>query len=189
MSVKKQICQIKITLNGSKPPIWRRVLIDSRYHLDDLHAVIQEAMGWDCSHMHQFYHSGKTYVEYNPEFGELWDGQQDESGKPIALFLQEEKDKLMYEYDMGDGWLHTIELEKILPADKKQTLPICIGGRRACPPEDIGGMGGYEYLIEVMADKTHDEHKDMLEWLGLNDASEFKPAAFSIEEVNQRMAR
>lgn len=189
MSQKKRIYQIRVTLNWSRPPIWRRLLIDSRYHLDDLHAIIQDAMGWDCSHLHQFYHGGKTYVEYHPEFGDLWEGQDYEMGKPIALFLTEEKDKLMYEYDMGDGWLHTIELEKILPADKKQTIPTCIGGRRACPPEDIGGMGGYEYLMEVMADKEHEEHEEMLEWLGLNEASEFNPAAFNKDEVNQRLAR
>lgn len=188
MRIKKQIYQIKITLNNSKPPIWRRLLIDSRYHLDDLHAIIQDAMGWEYSHLHQFSHQGITYVQYNSEFSELREGQDYEMGKPIALFLQQEKDKLMYEYDMGDGWRHTIELEKILPAAKAPILT-CIGGRRACPPEDCGGMGGYEYLMEILADKEHEEHDDMLEWLGLNDASEFNPAAFSKEEVNQRLAR
>lgn len=189
MSQKKQIYQLKITLQWSKPPIWRRVLVDSRHQLDDLHAIIQEAMGWYNSHMYQFYHGETTYVQYNPDFDELYEGQDYTMGKPIYLFLQEKKDKLMYEYDMGDGWLHSIELEEILAPNKKQTLPICTGGRRACPPEDIGGMGGYEYLMEVMADKNHDEHTEMLEWLGLEDSSEFNPATFSKDEVNARIAR
>ncbi|MEC5211405.1 hypothetical protein RCH20_002489 [Psychrobacter sp. PL15] len=189
MSQKKQTYQIKITLQWSKPPIWRRVLIDSRYHLDDLHVIIQEAMGWDNSHLHQFYHKQSTYVQYNPEFGELWEGQEYEMGKPISLFLKEEKDKLMYEYDMGDGWVHIIELEKILPTDKKLSLPICTAGRRACPPEDIGGIGGYDYLQQVMADETHEDHANMLDWLGLDSGSDFDPATFSKDEVNERFAR
>lgn len=188
MRIKKQIYQIKITLNDSAPPIWRRLRIDSRYHLDDLHAIIQDAIGWEYRHLHQFSHKGVTYVQYDAEFSQLLAGQDYEMGKPIALFLQQAKDTLMYEYDMGDGWQHTIELEKILPADKAPILT-CIDGQRACPPEDCGGMGGYEYLIEILADETHDKHADMLEWLGLQTADGFNPDIFSKEEVNQRFAR
>lgn len=93
MRIKKQIYQIKITLADSKPPIWRRLLIDSRYHLDDLDAIIQDAMGWSNSHLHQFYHGGITYIPYNPDFGELWESQEYELGKPIAMFLKQAKDK------------------------------------------------------------------------------------------------
>ena len=97
--------------------------------------------------------------------------------------VQVEKDKFTYEYDFGDGWEHIILLEKILPPEDGATYPRCIKGKRACPPEDCGGIWGYAHLLEVIADPEDPEHDEMLEWLG----GEFDSEYFNLDEVNERL--
>lgn len=177
----KTTYQLKITLINSKPPIWRRVLVPSSYHLGLVHKVIQIAMGWTNSHLHQFVANQTFYSP--PEYGDM-DMDMDsknETKYKLSQLLKKEKDKLVYEYDFGDGWSHKIELEKILPYDYKAALPFCVTGKRACPPEDCGGVWGYEDLIKAITDPNDPEHEDMLEWLG----GEFDPEFFDIEEVNE----
>jgi hypothetical protein len=97
------------------------------------------------------------------------------------------KDKLQYMYDFGDGWEHEILVEKVLDPDPSAAYPRCTGGKRAAPPDDCGGIGGYENLIEVLTDPTHPEHNESLDWLGLTDASQFKPDTFDLKETNRRL--
>lgn len=94
-----------------------------------------------------------------------------------------EGDKLIYEYDFGDGWEHKIRIEKILPAEKGKRYPVCLAGKRACPPEDCGGPPGYERLLEVLRDPKHEEYEETLEWLG----GPFDPEAFDVNEVNRML--
>lgn len=90
---------------------------------------------------------------------------------------------MVYEYDFGDGWEHQILLEKLLPFDDAQALPICVKGKRACPPEDCGGIFGYADLLRTLADPTDPEHQEMLEWLG----GPLDPEAFDIDDTNQAL--
>ena len=99
--------------------------------------------------------------------------------------LKKEKDTLIYEYDFGDSWEHKILLEKILTDDGKTVLPVCIKGKRASPPEDCGGIWGYEELLETISNPKHPDHEEMLEWLG----GEFDPEAFDLEQINKDLAR
>jgi hypothetical protein len=177
----RNIYQVKITLIGSKPPIWRTVLVPSDLKLGAFHAVIQVAMGWTESHLHQFIANKVFYGVPDDDFGmEI----EDESKYELSQFLKKEKDSLIYEYDFGDSWEHKILLEKILPFDTKMALPVCIKGKRACPPEDCGGIWGYEELLETISDPKHPEYEDMLEWLG----GEFDPEEFVLEEINDDLA-
>ena len=91
-----------------------------------------------------------------------------------------EGNKFIYEYDFGDSWEHVVLVEKILPPEPDKKYPVCIKGKRACPPEDIGGIWGYEEFIEAMSDPSHNKHDSYLEWWG----DEFDPEAFDIEEIN-----
>jgi hypothetical protein len=177
------IYQLKITLEHSKPPIWRRILVPSEVSLGKFHFIIQIAMGWTNSHLHQFIRRGKMYgdAEFNDDFGPP---MADENRHQLAQLLEKEKDSLTYEYDFGDGWQHKIILEKILPADETLAVPSCIKGKRACPPEDCGGIWGYADLLEIIKDPSHPEHEAMLEWL----EEDFDPEHFSIEETNQALA-
>ena len=174
----KSIYQIKISLIGVKPPIWRTVLVPDNLGLGAFHNVIQVAMGWTDSHLHQFIANRVFYGTPDDDF-EL--EMEDETKYKLSQLLKKEKDSLIYEYDFGDSWEHKVLLEKILPDDGKTVLSVCIKGKRACPPEDCGGVWGYEELLETISNVKHPGHEDMLEWLG----GEFDPEEFDLEEINQ----
>jgi hypothetical protein len=178
------ILQVKITLRGvTKPPVWRRVLVPSDIRLDRFHEVIQAAMGWTDTHLHVFCTELGDYGVPDPELG-----FRDEHRTTLGALLQGPGDQIRYTYDFGDDWEHAIRLEKIVPADPDRLYPSCAAGKSACPPEDCGGRWGYTDLRGVLADPGHEEHEGMLEWLELEDASEFDPGAFDLEEVNDSLA-
>ena len=179
------IYQIKITLKDSKPPIWRRVLISSETTLPKLHDIIQAVMGWYDSHMHAFEIHGEHYSAPSPyDPGLLQEmGMKSTNRVKLNKLITAEGEKFRYEYDFGDDWQHEIVLEKILPADPKQKLPVCIKGKRACPPEDVGGVWGYDGFLEAINDPKHPEHADYIEWIG----DDFDPEAFDLDEVNERL--
>lgn len=166
--------QLKITLGGIKPPIWRRVIVPADLTLRDLAAVILEAMGWDDSHLHQFTIKGQSYGAGDEDGAD--NGDEDEL---LIGWLVEVKSKFTFEYDFGDGWEHTIVVEKELTLDLARPV-VCVDGARACPPEDCGGPHGYANLLAALADKQHPDHRDLKAWLGGRfDAEAFDPAAVS----------
>lgn len=173
----RSIYQLKVTLKYIRPPIWRRFVIASSESLADLHIVLQIVMGWTDSHLHEFSREKERYGVPDADFPS---DIHNESKFRIDQLLKEEKDKLLYAYDFGDGWDHEVVLEKILPFDTKTKLPTCLKGSRACPPEDIGGAPGYDMLLEAIADPNHSEHAGILEWLG----EPFDPEQFDLTEVN-----
>jgi hypothetical protein len=181
--------QLKITLKWSKPPIWRRVIVRADMKLDHLHNVIQIVMGWTDSHLHQFIAgSGFARTFYgrpDPEFADMGSAMLGEKRYTVADLAPAAKRKFTYEYDFGDGWLHDVVAEKILPPYPTFKHPVCLAGANACPPEDCGGMGGYYNLLEIMADPKHPEHTDMKEWIG----GEFDATQFSLEGVNAILKR
>lgn len=185
MAVKqlRSIYQIKITLQDSKPPIWRRVLVLDSIKLDEFHQLIQIVMGWENYHLHQFRCHDTLYGMPNDDFDDMGIELKDEAKYKLSQLLVAEKNAMTYEYDFGDGWEHKIVLEKILPFDGTVELPQCIKGKRACPPEDCGGIWGYESLLEIINDKKHPEHEDMLNWLG----GDFDPEYFDLDEINQQL--
>jgi hypothetical protein len=182
MASNETMYQFKVTLNGVKPPIWRRLLVPSSFSLKDLHKVLQVALGWTDSHLHGFIAKGRHYGIPDPEFGT---GQINESRVRLDEVLSTEKDAMTYEYDFGDGWGHKIVLEKVLEQAVEGAAPSCIAGARACPPEDCGGPWGYTELLKIIADPAHPEHDERLEWLG----GEFDPERFDLSEINSVLAR
>jgi len=173
------IYQLKITLQGISPPIWRRVQVRQDITLDDLHEVIQMVMGWTCSHLHQFIIEGIDYGELSPDGDDFGMEIEDESCFRLGD-LVEEKGKFLYEYDFGDGWCHAIVVEKTLPPESKVFYPVCIKGKRSCPPGDCGGPWGYENFLEILADPKHEEHDDTKEWVG----DYFDSEKFDLDEIN-----
>jgi hypothetical protein len=173
---------MKITLKGSKPPIWRRVLVPSDITLESLHYIIQVAMGWTNSHLHQFLVGGTYYGEPHPEYDPYFRllDERDVELDQIAG----EGDRFTYEYDFGDSWQHVVLVEKVLEPEPGQEYPVCIKGKRACPPEDFGGIWMYNYFIESMRNPEHPDYPgidDKLEWLG----GEHDPEEFALEETNE----
>jgi hypothetical protein len=168
------VYQLKVELREvSEPPVWRRVLVPASTKLGTLGAVIEVAMGWDGWHQHMFSDGSREYPD----------------SANLRSLLSKPGDLLGYTYDFGDGWEHRLELEDIIQNDQGVTLPACVDGGGACPPEDCGGAWGYAMLKEALADPGHDDHEERLDWLGLESAEDFDPAAFSVEAANGRLSR
>jgi hypothetical protein len=175
----ERVYQFKITLKEIAPPIWRRIQTKD-CTLDKLHEHIQTVMGWTNSHLHQFKIGEVIYGD--PQL--LYEGWQDETPPVNSLHTKVSKIvpkdgkrfRFDYEYDFGDGWEHEILFEGCLRAEKGTRYPLCLEGERACPPEDVGGIGGYEEYLEAMADPKHERHEEFLEWRGPFDPKAFDPA-------------
>jgi hypothetical protein len=177
------IYQIKVGLRGAKPPIWRRLEVPADVSLAELHIIIQRAFGWDDSHMHVF-------TTPHGEFG-VADADSDiRSEDPVTLeqVAPLVKSTIRYTYDMGDDWEHDILVERTLDRDDTVDYPRCTAGRRACPPEDCGGIWGYANLVEILADPSHPDHQEMMDWMGLSDPGDFDPGRFNADEVSQALA-
>ena len=174
------IYQLKVTLKHSKPPIWRRIQVKEDTTLYQLHQTIQIAMGWTNSHLHQFIANEVYYGEPHPDFGfEV----KSERRTRLNQIASEVKDKFIYEYDFGDGWEHEIVVEEIMEPASRQRYPRCIKGKRSGPPEDVGGVWGYDNFLEAIQNEEHPEHEEYLEWIG----GSFDPEAFDCAEVNEEL--
>jgi len=176
--MSRTIHKIKVTLRGSRPPIWRRFLVQSDVTLYKLHHILQVVMGWTDSHLHQYRIRNTYYGEPNDEFGMR---RQNEKKVRLNELLRKPKDRMVYEYDFGDGWEHEVILEKIIPSQNKIIYPHCIDGKMNCPPEDCGGIGGFENLLEILKNPKHKEYKGYIEWLG----DDYNPTYFDVDLTNK----
>ncbi|MFC7279465.1 plasmid pRiA4b ORF-3 family protein [Paractinoplanes rhizophilus] len=175
------IYQVKVALKNTKPPIWRRLELPADTSLARLHDIIQTAFGWEDAHMHVF---ETAYGDFGIADREL--GHRSEAPVTLEQVAPAAGDKFHYTYDFGDSWSHEITVEKVL--DRAAVpYPRCTGGRRAAPPEDCGGVWGYDELVEILADPTHPEHEERLEWLGLESAAEFDPAHFDAAAITRAL--
>ena len=171
----KSVVSLKVTLRGTKPPIWRRLLVPGAMTLGALHEAIQAAMGWQGGHLHVFDIDGRQYGDRRTV-----DDVADENRLTLSGVLKSGVTRFGYIYDFGDDWDHTVAIEKIQPAIDGQTYPACVAGKRNCPPEDCGGVWGYAELLQILADPAHPERAERLEWLG----EVFDPEDFSIPIAN-----
>ena len=179
------VYQLKITLLGIEPPIWRRIQVPNTLLLCCLHDALQAVLGWTDSHLHQFV-KDDTYWS-DPEWYEDYDDIDviDESRVRVGRVLKAEGESVRYDYDFGDNWQHEVILEKILPAPAVRPRPVCRGGKRHRPPEDVGGTSGYEEFLEVIFDPTHEEYERYLTWAG----GSFQPEEFDQRAVNEVLSR
>lgn len=178
-ALPKTVYQLKVTLKGLKPPIWRKIQVASTITLEELHLIVQEVMGWENYHLHQFLIGGTSYSQPQ-QFGLE---ARNEKIVMLSKVVIEEKFKFSYIYDLGDDWEHEIFVEKILPLSDGVNYPICLTGKRACPPEDCGGVWGYAELLEVLQEPEHPEYETYQDWVGEG----FNPDAFNLDEINQKL--
>ena len=180
MPPKSKVFQLRIALTGTRPPIWRRVLVPSTITLADLHEVLQVAMGWHDCHLHMFI-KGEQHFQPPTPWTDPWGNEAMDTRKcRLNQVLSKPKQWMKYMYDFGDNWEHKVTLQKVLPADAKKKLPFCLSGKLRCPPEDCGGVWGYYTVLDAIADPNHEEHEMWTEWLG----DDFDPEEFSVDEVN-----
>jgi hypothetical protein len=173
----QSLVQLRIDLDGIRPVIWRRLVVSSDTTLGQLHYIIQYAMGWYNEHLHEFELGHQRYSD-EPENGAII-----ESNVTLGQCLSENAtNKFNYIYDYGDYWLHKIKVEKHLPMGSCKA-PICLAGKNACPPEDVGGAGGYYEFLDIIMNSRHPRRKELLEWAG----GSFDPTAFNIKQVNSNL--
>ncbi|MGQ0799297.1 MAG: plasmid pRiA4b ORF-3 family protein [Pseudomarimonas sp.] len=183
------ILQLHIELLHIEPPIWRRLQVPGDYTLWDLHVAIQSAFGWDDSHLHSFGRPG--HEGDSSRFGIPTDEFDDLVGTlpgwkhRVAELLNPANPRLDYEYDFGDGWQHVITLEEVLPAAPGKKYPRCTAGERSGPPDDCGGPGGYESLLETLANPDDPEHASSHAWAASQKGlrGRFDPEAFDEQQV------
>lgn len=175
--MEQQILQLKITLDEISPPIWRRVLVSDNNDLYDLHAIIQILFQWEGYHLHEFKIKNLYYGEPEEEFQSYI--IHDELDYKLRDFNLRPGSRFKYKYDFGDNWNHSILVEKVLPFDKIKKLPGLVDGKRAAPPEDVGGSWMYEQFLEFLKNPEDSEYKDKLGWY----IDDFDPEKFPRETI------
>jgi hypothetical protein len=180
VTAKTKIFELEIVLEEVEPPVQRRVQVPGEVSLAVLHEVVQSATGWTNSHLHEFAVDGRRYGIVDPD----WDGQDVTDEAKVKLFrLVREGDWFGYLYDFGDNWAHRLTVEKIVAPEPGVRYPRCVSGQGACPPEDVGGPWGYEEFQAVLADPSHPEHGERLEWMG----GPFDPHRFDLAEADRAL--
>ncbi len=183
-SAARTVHRIKVTLHGTRPPIWRRFEVPSDITLERLHGVIQIGFSWNGDHMWIFETPAGQYGVARSGLG-----FRNAAVKKLFAVAAERGDRIRYEYDFGDSWVHDIIVEDVGLAKAGVAYPRCAAGRLAAPPDDCGGVWGYYDLLESLADPDNDQHAERLEWLGLSDADEFDHELFDLDKINVALAR
>lgn len=173
--------QLHVRLAEIEPPIWRRIVVPGQVTLFNVHRMLQVAMGWENYHLHQFIVGTTFYGEPDPEFGYE---MKDDRRTRLRSITRQEGYSFLYEYDFGDSWRHILTIETIQPWTQKRMAPRCLAGARACPPEDCGGVSGYEHLLEALRNPRHREHREIRTWAG----KDFDPELFSLQAANSALA-
>ena len=174
------VYEMKVRIKGARPAIWRRFQVSGNITFYKLHRVLQEVIGWSDYHLYEFRVGKLLLGEPDPDYS-----HETKSARRVRLreIIIREMAKFTYIYDFGDYWEHEITVERIISSNEELRHPVCIEGKRACPPEDCGGIWGYSDLLRIIRNPAHEEYKEMMEWLG----GEFDPKRFDIDEVNRRL--
>jgi hypothetical protein len=172
------IYQVKVTLDGVRPVVWRRFQVSADTTLLSLHNILQVVMGWENVHLFAF------HVDYDSYSSGMTEGRA-ASSVTLGQVIPRVPARFDYEYDFGDRWEHEIAVEKALPPLADAVYPRCVAGKRACPPEDCGGPPGYMHLLRVLASPRHPDRRELRRWVGRS----FDPAAFDIDRVNAGLVR
>ena len=180
----KRLFQLHISMDEITPLIWRRLLTDSSTTLFELHNYIQLIFyNWRNYHLYDF-------CKGEVEFGDprLWEEDDliDVRKIKVCNLLKEEGQTINYRYDPGDSWKLTIRIESItLDDERNYRKPVCMDGENSAPPEDVGGIGGFEDFKEIFADPEHPQHRDMKTWAGRS----YDPLKFDLKKANQKLSQ
>jgi hypothetical protein len=173
--------QLEITLTESKPRIWRRLRVLGDTSLHSLHLIIQHAMGWTNSHLYQFELAERRFSEPDPE-DEYSDEPAEDAGRArLGDLGLNQGSEFSYVYDFGDWWEHRVLVEAIFAPLPGEAYPCCVGGARAGPPDDSGGVHGYAELVSALRDPRHPEHAQWSRWVPAG----FDPEAFDPTETTE----
>ncbi len=174
------VATLRVELSGTQPPVWRRVLVNASDTFEELHTTLQLVMGWDDYHLHEF-RVGDLRIGIHDEEDEV--EVTDESRVSLGELVGT-GGRFEYEYDFGDAWEHEVLVESIETVPRALARPVCLGGERACPLEDSGGVAGYERLLLVLSDPENEDHPD-----ARRVARGWDPTAFSVAAANTSLQR
>lgn len=182
--MNEKIARLRITLNDSEPIVWRRVELPLTNSLKTLHLAIQAAMLFENYHLFQF---DVGDARYGIPFDDDWSDTptRDAGNIRLAKLVERGVTAFTYTYDFGDNWLHTVVIEAVTPADLAKEYPCFVDGDRRAPPEDVGGISGFEEFVEAMTEADHPERDAVLEWYG----RAFDPTDISLDEIGWRMGK
>lgn len=173
------VLELTIELREVEPRVWRRLLVPGSVRLDKLHRMFQAVMGWEDCHLHSFEIDGERFGPH--------DDDVDEDDLDEAMFTVEgsigSAGHFTYVYDFGDSWAHDVIVQRAGEVESSSKHAVCLDGANACPPEDVGGPLGYQRLLAVLGDPSHQEHEELSEWVG----GPVDPAEFDIAVVNARL--
>jgi hypothetical protein len=179
---KSKVHELYVELEDIEPLVWRRLLVSATIKLPELHDLLQLAMGWTNSHLHSFTFGEKTFgMAGVDDFEEL--DMLDERKQTLEAALGDCVREFIYEYDFGDSWRCRIEVKSLARPNPNWHFPLCTGGARAAPPDDVGGPGGYEEFLAAIKDPEHEEHDSMLTWIG----GAFDPEGFDLNAINRAL--
>ncbi len=174
---------LRLALRQIKPVIWRKVAAHPSTPLDALHQIIQALFLWDNMHLHEFSSQGRVYRSA-ADVEESQDDSISEDGVTIDTVLKRKGDKILYQYDFGDGWEIEITLEgRDAEIAEIYALPMCLDGERAAPPEDCGGIPGYQGLVEAVENPKAADSAERLMWLG----RPWNPKTFDVSFANRHL--
>lgn len=175
-----KVYELHVELEDIEPPIWRRLLVPAKITLPKLHDLLQLAMGWTDSHLHSFTIGHNTFGSADvDDFGEL--NMLDERRRTLEATLGDRIREFSYEYDFGDSWRCRVTVEPLPHRSAELSYPLCIGGARAAPPDDVGGVPGYEAFLAAIKDPESQDHDAMLTWIG----GAFDPEGFDLNAINR----
>lgn len=193
---EKLVYQFLVILTGTDPLVWRRIQVPAKSSFWDLHVAIQDAMGWEDYHLHEFQLARPAELR-GPriEFVGIPDDESygDRRCRPswevwTSDYFDGKSVPALYTYDFGDDWTHVVAFEGALSVSSWDSYPRCIGGARRCPPEDCGGVGGYHDFLEAIADPKHEDHDQLLAWVGGSyDPDDFDPAKVVFDDPRRRL--
>lgn len=179
------IARLKIVLDDVEPAVMRRIEVPLDLRLDRLHTVLQEAVGWTNSHLWEFRIRDIGFGIPDPEWGS-GDGPIDARKTTLLAVIEDTgAQSFRYLYDFGDGWEHSIRIERIEPALADVGYPRLLAASGRCPPEDVGGPWGYQEFLEALADPKHERHGEMVEWWG----DSFDPDDIDIDAIGAELLR
>jgi hypothetical protein len=179
---QQPVFQLRVRLEGIDPPVWRRVLVPGGVRLAKLHDIFQAAMGWTNSHLHSFTIGDRLF---GMQFDDYPEEELDETEYTVYVALAGSVRRFVYDYDFGDSWTHEVVVEDVSWSPHTLKFGVCLDGQGACPPEDVGGTTGYANFLEAVADPLHEEHDDMLVWVGYK----FDPSEFDVAAANAALQR
>lgn len=177
---------LRVSIKGIKPQIWRKLSVPDDYTLGDLHYILQAVFDWDDDHLHSFTVNSTEYRSTKYEMGMdlIYNDTADEDSVCLYDLDLQPKQKFIYVYDFGDSWKHEITVSQIIPISAENAQPRCLGGKRASPLEDSGGIWGYEAMLEALQDPHSKKYEEMHEWAG-----DFDPEYFNLEEINAHLEK